>query len=301
MGDRVYRFIVAIVLILGLSIVAGCEGDQGPQGSQGPTGPTGPQGDPGETVPFITGTISAPRHTVNWDEVYGTADVYVVKTPSLPTVTVNSYTVDLNLQYPDGKLNYHSGDLPIAGGNAAVVTVGYTKADQSSAQAQANITVPGDFAITGDSAKVSPTDTVRMDWSPSSGADGYFVMLRVFVAYVDTSNTNYGLTFEMDTVVTDTTFIQPAEVFFPDLNTVAGFISYDAQMDISAVSGPLYPGDAGNVTGDGYGFVYGWNDGPDVSLDLDIMLVLKSMRGDRLDPREEFQNYMNRLPILRTK
>jgi len=295
MGRRVFQIVIAAVMIFGMGIVSGCAGDQGPEGPQGPTGAIGPQGDPGETVPYITGTISAPRHTVNWDEVYGSADVYVVKAPSLPSVTVNSLPIDLNLQYPDGKLNYHSGDLPVSGGSNATVRVSYAKTDQTGALAQGSVSVPGDFAVTGDSLKVGPADSVRLDWSPAAGADGYFVMLRVFVAYVDTSGSNHGLTFEMDTVVTDTTFKQPADVFFPDSNTLAGYISYDAQMDISAVSGPLYVGDAGNVTGDGYGFIYGWNDGPEVSLDLDISLVLKSAAARKYTPREAFQKYTDRL------
>ena len=136
--------------------------------------------------------------------------------------------------------------------------------------------MPQDFAVTGDSLKVGPADTVHLDWSPAAGADGYFIMIRVFVAYVDTNDSNHGLTYEMDTVVTDTTFEQPANVFFPDTSGLAGYISYDAQLDISAVSGPLYAGDAGNIAGDGYGFIYGWNDGPEISFDLDISLVLKS-------------------------
>jgi hypothetical protein len=296
MGRRVFQFVILAAAILGLAIVFGCEGDQGPEGPQGPIGPAGPQGDPGETTPYITGTILAPRHTVNWDEVYGSADVYVVKSPSLAGVTVNSHPVDLNLQYPDGKLHYHSGDLPVYGGNNATVRVGYTRTDQTEALAQAVVAVPGNFAVTGDSLKVGPADTVHLDWSPATGAGGYFVMIRVFVAYVDTNDSNHGLTFEMDTVVTDTTFAQPADVFFPDTNGLAGYISYDAQMDISAVSGPLYAGDMGNVTGDGYGFVYGWNEGPDVSLDLDITLVIKSTGVPaRYDPLEAFREYTDHL------
>jgi hypothetical protein len=300
MGRSLYQVILAATMLFGLGILFGCTGDQGPQGPQGPTGPIGPQGDPGETVPFITGTISAPRHTVNWDEVYGSADVYVVKAPSVPSVTVNSLPIDLSLQYPDGKLNYHNGDLPVSGGENADVKISYTKTDQTAGLAQGIVTVPGDFAVTGDSLVVAPGDTVHLDWSPASGADGYFAMLRVFVAYVDTSGSNHGLTFEMDTVITDTTFAQPADAFFPDPNTLAGYISYDAQLDVSAVSGPLYVGDAGNIDGDGYGFIYGWNDGPDVTLDLDIMLTQKSAGvSERYDPLEAFREYTNRLSRLR--
>lgn len=299
MGTRVFEIVVVFAAIIGLAVFAGCEGDPGPQGPQGPIGPVGPQGDPGETAPYITGTISAPRHTVDWDEVYGSADIYIVKSPSLAAVTVNSLPVDLNLQFPDGKLSYHSGDLPISGGDNATIRVTYSRTDQTDAVAQGIVTVPGDFAVTGDSLKVGPADTVRLDWSPAAGADGYFVMIRVFVAYVDTNDSNHGLTFEMDTVVTDTTFEQRANVFFPDSNALAGYISYDAQMDISAVSGPLYAGDMGNITGNAYGFVYGWNDGPDVSLDLDITLVVKSARLGRYGPLEAFREYTERLSRLR--
>jgi hypothetical protein len=295
MRRNISRLIFIGIAIAGIGLFIGCQGDQGPAGPQGPIGSIGPQGQPGEAVPFITGTISAPRHTVNWDEVYGTADFYVVKAPSLPSVTVNSIPVDLNLQFPDGKLTYHSGDLPVTGGNSATVRVSYKKTDQTDALAQGSVTVPADFAITGDSVKVGPADTVHLDWMPANGADGYFISLRVFVAYVDTSDSNHGLTFEMDTVVTDTTFEQPADVFFPDTSGLAGYISYEAQLDLSAVSGPLYAGDAGNITGDGYGFIYGWNDGPDISLDLDIPLASKSSAHILGDPQEFFLKYTNRL------
>lgn len=299
MRRSVYRLGLISIAIIGIGMFIGCEGDQGPAGPQGPIGPIGPQGQPGEAVPFITGTISAPRHTVNWDEVYGSADFYVVKAPSLPAVTVNSIPVDLDLQFPDGKLTYHSGDLPITGGNNAVVGVSYKKTDLSDALAQGSVTVPGDFSITGDSVKVGPADTLHLDWMPSNGADGYFISLRVFVAYVDTSDSNHGLTFEMDTVVTDTTFEQPADVFFPDTSGLAGYVSYDAQLDLSAVSGPLYSGDAGNITGDGYGFIYGWNDGPDISLDLDIPLIAKSVGFARHDPLVAFMKYTSRSSAMR--
>ncbi len=299
MRRYLFRIFIVAIMIFGLGIIYGCEGDQGPIGPQGPIGSIGPQGDPGEVVPYITGTISAPRHTVNWDEVYGSADIYVVKSPSLAAVTVNSLPIDLNLQYPDGKLNYHSESLNITGGNNATVRVNYTKTDQTDAIAQGVVTVPGDFAVTGDSLNVGLADTVHMDWSPATGADGYFVMMRVFIAYVDTNDSNHGLTFEMDTVVTDTTFSQPANVFFPDTTALAGYISYDAQMDISAVSGPLYAGDMGNITGDGYGFIYGWNDGPDVTLDLNIPLVFKSLKTRQCDPRDVFRAYTDQLMKLR--
>ncbi len=264
--------VAATVAALGF-LLPGCEGDQGPQGEIGPTGPTGPQGEPGEITPFITGIIRAPFFSMGAHQIYGTADINISKIPSLPVVRVNNFNIGQRLSGTGEGLTFYSNSLSVGPGDPATLTVDYLSASGDSMQASAGITIPQDFTVTPDFIVATQNDTVRLDWTPSAGADGYYIIIATQVEYMDTLGIYYRHSFELDTIVADTFFEMAAAPFFPegiDPGLYLGpqyMISY---VRLSAVSGPVFAEDSQNITGDGYGFVYGENLSPEIVLDLAV-------------------------------
>jgi len=264
--------VFAMSIILLIVPLLGCEGDQGPEGKLGLTGPTGPQGETGEAVPFITGVIAAPRHDSGWQEIYGSAELRIVKIPSLPTVRVNDFYMGTRFDEISEGLRYSSDRLPLSPGDIATVRIDYSDTDGDSAQAVATVTVPGDFDVISDPIQAGPADTLRLDWTPSADAEGYYINIATLVRYRDTLGNIHGSAFDLDTIGIDTFFEISADNFFRDGITPGLFQDAPySYISVSAMTGPLFVDDAGNISGDGHGFIYGCNFGSGVvNFELDV-------------------------------
>ena len=281
----------AIAVILSGMLLSGCEGDQGPQGPIGPTGAGGPQGETGEMAPFITGIVAAPRVTGDGEEDFASAAVTVSKIPSLPRITINGFALGGNPESGQPLLDYLISDLPIIDGDNANLRVTYSTSGGDSAVAQAAVIVPKDFEIFGNTQDIGYHDTLRLDWTASGSADGYFVSLQTHLLYFDSTDAIREFRFRLDTVVADTLFEIPGGMLLPDSTITRGYSSTDASLSVSAVSGPVFPGDAGNVQGDGRGFFWGWNHGQPLSLTLDVGIGKDAGVTIRADPIKAFLKY----------
>jgi hypothetical protein len=269
MLSKIFLKCATFVILTGLIIFPGCEGDQGPAGPIGPIGPTGPQGETIEVEPFFVGYMAAPRHDINQDDVFGTVNISIINIPSIPDLSINGTPLSTRPSSNLGTLNYTLDAFPINAGDSAHLLASYSKSDNSSALASADILMPGYFDIIASSQDISRNDTVRMDWSPSTGSDGYFVSLSTSVTYVDTAAQKKRMVFDMDTVVADTFFEITATGFFPDSGEVFSYDISSALLTVDALNGPIFEDNAGNVFGDGFGFFYGINFGHAVDFSLD--------------------------------
>lgn len=283
-------FFVLSVFVGGM-LLSGCEGDQGPQGPVGPTGATGPQGETGEMAPFISGVVAAPRVTGDGEEDFASAAVTVTKIPSLPRITINGFALGGNPESDHPLLDYLISDLPIIDGDNANLRVTYSTSGGDSALAHAAVIVPKDFEIFGNTQDIGYHDTLRLDWTAAGSADGYFVSLQTLLLYFDSTGAIREFRFRLDTVVADTLFEIPGGMLLPDSTITRGYSSTDAALSVSAVSGPVFPGDAGNVQGDGRGFFWGWNHGQPLSLIVDVGIGKSAGEAIHADPIRAFLKY----------
>ena len=239
---------IAFPMAMFLLLVIGCEGEQGPQGPAG-TSPI-----------YIVGAVGTPGLPWSVDAVY----VMVSISDQIPSVQINN----IQIPYKPYQLPpvFSLPQFPINVGEEARLVVTYTKLDGSQGIAQATTVMPGSFAITSpapDSFLIAIGDSLTVQWNASSGADAYFVSFSFNYHYHDFSGDNHSFWYYNDTLVASTEITYPSINLFPDLPNIDTVEFSEGSVSIWAVSGPAFPVDWDNVTGDGIGVFNGWSFGAD--------------------------------------
>jgi len=219
--------------------ISGCEGPQGP------AGPAGSQ------PLWIEGYIQISNQALP----KGSAYLTVLNCPVIPSVKIN----DLSIPY-NGH-GFYTYDLLIAPGQPAELTVIYTKPDNSQGFAGASISMPGMFEITShnpDSTLFLPKGAdLVVAWSASEHASAYDIYCSVSYRYGDFNDSTRSGYFSFDTLMSETSITIPARRIFPDIAEIDTLKRGSGSLYIDAKNGPIYEGDAENVSGDGNGYFIG--------------------------------------------
>jgi hypothetical protein len=243
------------VVLLGAVALIGCEGDQGPVGATGPTGATGA---PGQQLLNIVASIAvAPIFKA---EVGATFAMSVYNAPSIPHVSLNDtiITFEADQLYEEGRLMFY--DIRTMNDtDLAVLNIAYTREDGSAGAASSTISLPGQFSVYTPSESMSPGGEFLGIWSPSAGADAYWIYEHWYMAYTDTGGVDRVIDTYNETVQAgnDSTYYVAWSTHFPDTSEVSTIASFYGNIFIRAVTGPWLPGEANNVTGDAMGVFVG--------------------------------------------
>jgi hypothetical protein len=240
------KFFVSSLVVLSLMILTGCEGDPGPQG---------PEGQTGTNLINVLGYIYGPTLTDSTPD----ASISVFNSPSVPSASINN----IDLEHRPAPWPGHEGfefwdDLSISNGESASLLVTYTKLDGNPGTAQASGALPGSFEITShDTGSVNPISLqsdLTITWSASSGMDAYLVHFSSHYHYTDyLGNQHYGSTYYDSLLITTTITYTPTQIV-PNPSEIDTLDYINGGFYIYAVDGPIFQGDIGNVTGEGYGF-----------------------------------------------
>ena len=267
------------VVIIALIAIMGCKCSDGPEGPAGPEGPT---------AIFVTGYI------YDYD-TYSAGYVRISAIPNVPSVDISDNALILERTSYYNCLSYYNYELPLIQGDEAQLTIDYTKINGTSGTAGSNITLPGEFEYTShepDSTIIlSLGDSLEVEWAASSDANGYYIYMSLYYRYLDTLGAYHYVSVGLDTAITDTGIFFPSSRIFPNQNeidTITWVDSYSG-IHVYAISGPLFPGDDGNITGDGIGRFNGLNYGGRLNLDLEGAGLLA---GQSEDPKEKLQEFI---------
>jgi hypothetical protein len=177
--------------------------------------------------------------------------VNVGGTRLVPVVSINNDTLEV-YSYRREEYTYLSefrGDVSVNPGDECKLVVYHDEG-----QADAVITLPGDFEITalkGDSTLHQNEDLI-VNWGSSEGAERYKLDIYLYYHYVDTSGASN--IFRLDTVFysVDSLIIPKERIFPPDVD----FIEYGSgNIYIYSESGPrIGYTTEGNIAGDGVGY-----------------------------------------------
>ena len=157
-----------------------------------------------------------------------------------------------------GSLSYY-GRIWIDEEESAHLVVEFGRPDGSTGTAEATVCVPDYFSIldVSNGGNITSMSDVTAEWSSSDGAEKYYIFGSYYCTYRNLSAEEISTSFWRDTVVTDTTFVFHGADLFPSPADLDYHISFDGNVSISPVCGPIETGDSGNVTGDGEGFFIG--------------------------------------------
>ena len=232
-------FIIFVILLTIIFIFIGCEGPVGPQGPQGPAG---------TSEVWIHGSIYA-NSTYN---PYGKSYISVYNTTTIPQVTLNSmeyiYDGDFSLEF-----------APLSPGENAHITVDGINLDGDSIHSYSDIIVPGPIDFYNESSNDTIYITLGEDalfiWNNANNSKIYELYIYIYYYYEDTSGLYTSYSFNMDTMLTDTSFTITSNTICPNIGEISEIINTSGYCWVSASNGPLYTGDTSNVYGDGAGFI----------------------------------------------
>jgi hypothetical protein len=224
-------------------LMPGCVGD---------TGLPGPAAVP---QAYISGSVEIMG---NFPDTTAQVYVSVYNVTSVPQVSLNG--IELGYSPPS---YFQVNDFPIMAEDSARLEVIYQKSNGDTAIARANIRMPGHGLIT--SHDTSQVDTIAFDenlvftWNPANGADFYRVHFSFQTAYKDTlfGPTEY-FYWSKDSLLYGTTISFAAAEIFPQIQPGGQVLNGQGLFDIRAGTGPWQVGAPGNITGDGFGYFYGW-------------------------------------------
>jgi hypothetical protein len=245
MSTKSAFIVFAMVITIMAMVFVGCEGEQGPQGPSG-TGSI-----------YIIGEV---RTNSYWGTVdtTGSVDIWISGSEGIPIVTVNEIPIPFNfgsvpLRFTEWNFHIYASDQV-----RLVVTEGNTTVASSTTM------MPGSFEITSPDTiadVVSIGDTLLLQWSVSQDAEIYHLDVFSSVMYSDTSGgfDFHWFNFYCDTLTTETEMSFPPILFFPDSIQINQFNNGLLKVQLYAISGPLSPGDPGNISGNGTGVLNGYS------------------------------------------
>jgi hypothetical protein len=236
--------IIAFATVVLTILLVGCEGDQGPEGPSG------------TTLPFI-------RAKVHFflDESMATspvsAVVYIDRLPEIPQVAISQISIPYTTQSESGELRFVKEDLPFSAGDQVALSVSYVESES----ANSTIITPGSFELTSPdtaSTYLPLGDTLTFQWSVSEEAEAYNLNIRSNWTYIDSLGTWHDFRFYLDSMTTETQIGYPQDLLLPDLSQVIEVFYNEVRIELHAITGPVFEGDLGNITGDGIGMFNGY-------------------------------------------
>jgi hypothetical protein len=252
---RVAFIIVVSLALFALNIFFGCEGDQGPEGAVGPQGPTG---EPGPTEINIMAIMEVSEDIKAFD--VGEFAMSIYNAPSIPHVRLNNKDImpdDMGM-FDEGRLVYKEY-FGLVRDDSAFLDISYTKLDGSPGAASSDISLPAQFAVIDPVRFILVNEDPMAEWDMSQGADAYWVYYYFSFGYDDTAGVYQMIEVTCDTVMAadDTSLTVPASIIFPPLDEIGEIHSFVGSFDLRAVTGPWFPGEMNNFSGDAYGVFVG--------------------------------------------
>ena len=248
-------FFLVLVAVAALIILVGCEGDQGPEGA---AGIQGPQGEPGPAVLNVVAVIKVSEDLKAYDMGHFAMNIY--NAPSIPHVRFNNEVSapDDAAMFEEGRLIYHE-DFGLTGNDSAFLDISYTMLDGSQGHASSAISLPSQFFAADNVVPVDYGADAVVEWEMSAGADGFWVGVYCLITYTDSSGMPQFDFLKYDTIMAadDTTLTIPTSTLFPDMAEIMTLDFFGGGCSIRAVTGPWFPGEANNFTGDAMGIFVG--------------------------------------------
>ena len=180
----------------------------------------------------------------------------ITNCPGVPSLAINDVSYDA--YFNDNVFTFHPNDINGFPGEQLSINLAYAAENKEHSEVSIDIVYPEEFEV---ESIYNSIDTIRsgqdyiVDWSNSVGADYYSVKINFHYAYYDTTNTYRAKIINIDTLVTESEIVLPNTTLFPDTDNIVTIIDSDGTLNLYAISGPMLPGDVGNVRGDGFGIV----------------------------------------------
>lgn len=251
---------VAFVFVMSLALFAmimllGCEGDQGPEGA---VGPQGPQGNPGPTEINIMAIMEVSEDLKAFN--MGEFAMSIYNAPSIPHVRLNNKDImpdDMEM-FDEGRLAYKEYFV-LERDDSAFLDISYTMLDGLPGAASSDISLPTQFALIDPVKFILINEDPMAEWDMSQGADAYWIYYHFGFGYDDTAGVYQTIEVTGDTVMAadDTSLTVPASNIFPPLDEIGVIRSFIGYFDLRAVTGPWFPGEMNNFSGDAYGVFIG--------------------------------------------
>ncbi|MGB9743004.1 MAG: hypothetical protein ACP5JB_07745 [candidate division WOR-3 bacterium] len=207
------------------------------------------QQDPNYSEPMINGYLYRGEYYDYSVEYERYVDVYDPKgLRMVPVVQLNDEKLDA-FYYTWTKYGYGDNDSFAVNFNYELKVTHYF------GQAGARVTMPGNFTVlTPPENYILDLDsTLRIQWTPSAGAEWYWVEVYADYDYRDTLGGMGDWSVRLDTMLRDTVLVLAPAKIFPGF--IEDVYEGDASVMVWSGSGPaIEPGDRGNVTGCGFGF-----------------------------------------------
>ncbi len=204
----------------------------------------------------IMGNISFYWDYYNPDSLIKSADIWGYKYNGfkmIPVLTINGDTLPMDgFQYTPTDFMYGGYITNINHGDECNFFVDYGEG-----KGEATDTMPGAFSI------MSPDTTyvlhkgnnLSISWSSATGADWYWVDVRIDYLYRDTSGSWEDFYLDIDTIIEGTSLTINSGRIFPGY--VDSVISGSGGVNVEGVNGPMTkPGEKGNIKGDAVGFFW---------------------------------------------
>jgi hypothetical protein len=271
---------IAFPMAMFLLFVIGCEGDRGPAGPAG------------VSPIYIFGRVETPYPP--GEDTTGDAFVTVEGLDIVPSVSINN--IPIAYQPGGAPLYFEDRDFHIFAGEQAVLEVKWISHDGDSLFAMSNLILPDSFSIISpdpESFTLQLGDSITIQWSSSLGASAYYYEFSVGYDYYDASGNFHSFSFRDHSITVNTHLVLSGSELFPDLVLIDSLQSVGwVQIEVWAISGPVFEGDWGNIEGNGIGFFKGWTFGDMESFMIsDIVpvskeslepqqFIMRNMRGD---------------------
>jgi hypothetical protein len=222
-------------------------------GCEGPAGPVGPAA---QNKYSVFGQVEFTADTLPTN-----AQVIVSNISSIPTVKLNQSDLRFRSVYSSGS-NYWDTLRTITQGDEVQLTI-----SGNQGEAGATVRIPRQFRIQSpdpDSIFILlPHSNFSASWTTSGFSDYYYAYFYLYYSYVPTGGGYKYFSFDIDTILSTTSILIPADKLFPpDFDSLTSNWYNEGALNIEAVNGPRPEvGAQGNVTGGGIGFFFGKSDG----------------------------------------
>jgi hypothetical protein len=233
---------IAFPMAIFLLFIIGCEGNRGPAGPAG------------EVPVFIEGYVAIPYQE---EESSGQVSINVSNCLGLPQAQINGINIPYSFGHPATQMfwtpMFYEEDFDISSGESAYLSINFILSNGETGNAEGNIVMPDSFII----SSLEPTleelleDSITFIWTESNHANFYF--LDFWISYYHSAGDSYN---ELDTLVSTTYVTYHREQLFPNFNEISGIHDISGTLLVWAVNGP-FPGQSGNIEGDGVGTFHG--------------------------------------------